>query len=186
MKFRVSKACASKACAGQRRTGALRGLLCGSLMALAALAGCSAVADARGVAIDPIDPIDPDASIAHPAPALPSRTEQLAAACNGCHGPGGTGSGAMPALAGSDAQELADTLERWRLRSEPNARDHVMVRFARSLTADDVEALARHYAALPGTDAGAAAASNAVTGPTRGAFTSTRGATGAVPGKARP
>lgn len=108
------------------------------LIALAPLAGCGAVADAAGGAGD------------RPAAAPPSRTALIAAGCNGCHGPDGTGSGAMPALAGSDAQELASTLERWRQRAEPNARDHVMVRFARSLRADDVEALAQHYAALPG------------------------------------
>jgi Cytochrome c553 len=80
------------------------------------------------------------------------RTERLAAACNGCHGPEGGGSGAIPTLAGQEAEVLAERLDTWR-GVEPAGRDHVMARFARGLTDDDVRALADHYAALAGPDA---------------------------------
>ena len=75
------------------------------------------------------------------------RSERLAAACNGCHGPHGRGSGAIPALAGQEADVLARQLTTWQGR-EPGGRDQVMERFVRGLTAADVRALADHYAAL--------------------------------------
>lgn len=87
------------------------------------------------------------------ATAAPDRTERLAAACNGCHGPEGRGSGAIPALAGEDRMRLAGLLNGWRV-AEPAGRDHVMARFARGLDEADVDALADHYAAAPGTPTG--------------------------------
>lgn len=80
------------------------------------------------------------------------RTERLAAACNGCHGPEGRGSGAIPTLAGQDAKVLAERLTIWR-EGEAVGGDHVMTRFARGLSPGDVDALAKHYAALAAPDA---------------------------------
>lgn len=79
------------------------------------------------------------------APEPPSRLERLAAGCNGCHGPGGRGSGAMPSLRARTPAWIADRLETWRADAQADGGDHVMVRFARALTPEDVEALAGHY-----------------------------------------
>jgi cytochrome c553 len=78
-------------------------------------------------------------------PEPPSRLERLAAGCNGCHGPGGRGSGAIPSLRARTPAWIAEQLETWRMDAEPDGRDHVMVRFARALTPEDVAALAGHY-----------------------------------------
>ena len=61
-------------------------------------------------------------------------------------------SGAIPTLAGQDAEVLAERLGDWR-EVPPAGRDHVMARFARSLEDADVRALADHYAALAAPDA---------------------------------
>lgn len=79
------------------------------------------------------------------APEPPSRLERLAAGCNGCHGPGGRGSGAIPSLRERTPGWLAEQLTHWRTDAAPDGRDHVMVRFARALTPEDVAALADHY-----------------------------------------
>jgi cytochrome c553 len=78
-------------------------------------------------------------------PEPPSRLERLAAGCNGCHGPGGRGSGAIPTLRARTPAWIAEQLETWRTDAEADGRDHVMVRFARALTPEDVAALADHY-----------------------------------------
>ncbi|MEE4360190.1 MAG: c-type cytochrome [Pseudomonadales bacterium] len=77
--------------------------------------------------------------------AAPARVERLAAACNGCHGPGGRGSEAMPSLRARSPEWIATRLETWRSSATPDGRDHVMVRFARALSAEDVAELAEHY-----------------------------------------
>jgi len=81
--------------------------------------------------------------------AAPDRSERLAAACNGCHGTDGRGSGAIPALAGGNKATMLANLRYWRGEAAPAGRDHVMVRFARGLNADDLEPLADYYARLP-------------------------------------
>lgn len=104
-----------------------------SLLLPVLLAGCAGTADSGTAA-------------SGAAAGLPGRTERLAAACDGCHGPGGRGSGAVPALAGRSATLLAARLNAWRTSDDVHGADQVMVRFAHGLSADDVDALASHYA----------------------------------------
>lgn len=81
---------------------------------------------------------------------LPSPAARWAAACNGCHGPDGRGSGAMPALRGQRAADLAAKLQYW--RDHPEAAEttgHVMARFAAALEPEVLRALADHYGTAP-------------------------------------
>ncbi|HSG88473.1 MAG TPA: c-type cytochrome [Pseudomonadales bacterium] len=114
-----------------------RGRLGIAVLGILALTACT-TADQGAIAGGSGDDLSP-----------PDRTERLAAACNGCHGVDGSGSGAMPALAGRDSAFLAARLRTWRDAGTGSGPDHLMVRFAQALDDTDIDALARHYAALP-------------------------------------
>jgi cytochrome c553 len=106
--------------------------------ALAALLGGCTTAD--GAAAEPAAP---------PTPEPPDLVERLAAACDGCHGPDGRGSGAVPPLAGWDAEHLAARLIAFHEMDDTSGGDHLMVRFAQPLEPALLRDLAEYYAGLP-------------------------------------
>lgn len=67
----------------------------------------------------------------------------LAAACNSCHGPDGRGSEALPALEGR--QDIGPQLTAWQQSNEAKGPQHLMIRLARALTDQNIEALHHHY-----------------------------------------
>jgi cytochrome c553 len=70
--------------------------------------------------------------------------------CANCHGPGGIGSGELyPYLAGQHAAYLNATLNAWRDGTRANDPTGQMPLIAKSLTPQDVQALAAYYAAQP-------------------------------------
>lgn len=71
-------------------------------------------------------------------------------ACVNCHGPGGVGSGELyPYLGGQHASYLSATLGAWRDGSRNNDPSAQMPLIAKSLTPQDVSAVAAYYAAQP-------------------------------------
>jgi cytochrome c553 len=71
-------------------------------------------------------------------------------ACDQCHGPGGRGVGPdFPPLAGQSADYLAKQLTSWQAGTRPPGPMGLMAVVARKLSADEVRAIADHYAALP-------------------------------------
>ena len=88
-----------------------------------------------------------------PAPSLfvagdPQRQINACASCHGIHGLGN--GGAIPPLAGQPAAYIAQQLEDWRRGRRRSDPDNVMVEIARSLTSEEVSALAAYASALPG------------------------------------
>jgi len=82
----------------------------------------------------------------------PSRGELLAAACNACHGVDGAGSGSVPPLrvpTPCATSRLESRLEAWREQPEADGAAHLMIRFARGLSPDDITALAAWYRPEP-------------------------------------
>ena len=75
--------------------------------------------------------------------------------CVACHGPGGVGVGdSFPPLAGQPAQYLSSQLTAWRQGTRKNDPNDLMGHIARSLSDDEIKAVAAYFAGL--TDTGAA------------------------------
>lgn len=71
-------------------------------------------------------------------------------ACDQCHGPGGRGVGPdFPPLAGQSSDYLGKQLLAWQSGTRPPGPMGLMAVIARKLSADEVRAIADHYAALP-------------------------------------
>lgn len=77
------------------------------------------------------------------SPAGPERGELLAVSCFSCHGPDGNSAGAMPSIAGKQADYIAERLRAWRDGSRPAT---VMNRLAKGYSDTDIEELARYFA----------------------------------------
>ena len=70
-------------------------------------------------------------------------------ACANCHGPGGVGEPPMyPYLAGLDAAYITSALNEWKNGSRRNDAGAQMATVASALSADDVAAVARYFAAM--------------------------------------
>lgn len=75
-------------------------------------------------------------------------------ACVTCHGPGGSGVGdSFPAIGGQSAQYLSAQLLAWQQKTRQNDPSDLMGHIARSLTADEVQAVSTYFASLTGTGA---------------------------------
>lgn len=88
-----------------------------------------------------------------PGPALPEVRPGVLAACTGCHGVDGRGRGQpdIPVLAGQRATYLAQSLRDYASGRRPSALMQVATA---SLTKEEIDCLAHHFAAMPGlTDA---------------------------------
>ncbi|AZF05563.1 c-type cytochrome [Pseudomonas sp. R5-89-07] len=82
--------------------------------------------------------------------ALQGAWERQIPACASCHGPGGVGVGdAFPPLAGQPAAYLAAQLNAWQNGARRNDPNDLMGHIAKSMTADEVQAVARYFASLP-------------------------------------
>lgn len=70
--------------------------------------------------------------------------------CDSCHGTGGIGSfPAIPYLAGQNAPYLSEQLFQWQLGARNNDPLDMMSYVAKTLSTEEVGALARYYASLP-------------------------------------
>lgn len=76
----------------------------------------------------------------------PERAAMLAGSCANCHGTEGRLSGAMPALAGRDANVLEDLLLSFKHEQNPEAT--VMDRLAQGYSDAELTALAEYFAGL--------------------------------------
>jgi cytochrome subunit of sulfide dehydrogenase len=74
----------------------------------------------------------------------PDRGAQLAASCASCHRLDGHDVG-IPPLAGSDAERLIDMMQAYRSNERPSLIMHAV---SLSLSADEIQAVARYMAAL--------------------------------------
>jgi cytochrome c553 len=72
-------------------------------------------------------------------------TAALAASCMACHGPQGISAGAIPSIRGLDASSMAAKLRGFR-KGEIDAT--VMTRIAKGYTVEELDVLARYFAAL--------------------------------------
>jgi cytochrome c553 len=77
----------------------------------------------------------------------PATAEALAAQCSGCHGDDGRGVGEFPALAGKQAEYIAQRMLDYKSGTLKNP---MMNMIAEALSDQDITALAAHYAALGG------------------------------------
>lgn len=78
------------------------------------------------------------------------RWSDMLPACDQCHGPGGQGvGGEFPALAGQGTTYLAKQLLAFKTGARPPGPMALMAQVSKKLSDDDVQAVARHYAALP-------------------------------------
>ena len=69
--------------------------------------------------------------------------------CVACHGPGGVGVGdVFPALAGQGPNYLAGQLRAWQQGTRKNDENDLMGHIARSLTEEEVVAVAQYFAEL--------------------------------------
>lgn len=84
-----------------------------------------------------------------PDAALPGLRPGTVAKCTGCHGADGQGRGQadIPIIAGQKAAYLLDALRRYQTNRRSSA---VMRQAAAQLRPDEMTALARHFAAMPG------------------------------------
>lgn len=93
----------------------------------------------------PVDPKDKGAWLAERgrwADGLP--------ACNACHGPGGAGVGEQfPAIARLDAGYMQAQIDAWKSGQRPPGPLGLMQGIAKKLSADDLAAVAQHYARRP-------------------------------------
>ncbi len=81
--------------------------------------------------------------------ALQGAWERQIPACVSCHGPAGVGvGGAFPPLAGQPAAYLAAQLVAWQSGTRRNDPNDLMGHIAKSLTAEEVQEVARYFAAL--------------------------------------
>jgi cytochrome c553 len=86
--------------------------------------------------------------------ALQGAWERQIPACVSCHGPGGVGVGdAFPPLAGQSAAYLAAQLNAWRSGTRHNDPNDLMGHIAKSLSAEEVQAVATYFASLSGQEA---------------------------------
>lgn len=69
--------------------------------------------------------------------------------CSQCHGNSDTTGAAIPRLAGQSAQYIADQLVAWREGERQNGPLGVMEQIAKSLTEDEIRAVALYYAQTP-------------------------------------
>lgn len=85
-------------------------------------------------------------------PPLPAGTDRLVASCAACHGADGRGRGApdIPVLGGQNPGYLAASLRAYRSGERASG---VMANAAAPLSDRDIDALARHFAAMPGLPA---------------------------------
>ncbi|MGA0777077.1 MAG: c-type cytochrome [Gemmobacter sp.] len=84
-------------------------------------------------------------SLALPAGAEGARGDMLAGSCAACHGPEGQSPGAIPAIAGIAAEDMARLLSEYRSGALEGT---VMNRIARGFTDDEIAAIAAYFAAL--------------------------------------
>ncbi len=93
-----------------------------------------------------------------PARALPPATREPVAAatsalyarsCESCHGVNGAGSANGPPLNGQPAFYLIQQLQDWQASKRRNDGDHVMLKAAQQLEADDIRQLSLFLAAIP-------------------------------------
>jgi cytochrome c553 len=85
--------------------------------------------------------------------ALQGAWERQIPACVSCHGPAGVGVGeAFPPLAGQPAAYLAGQLNAWQSGARHNDPNDLMGHIAKSLTADEVQAVAAYFASLSGQE----------------------------------
>lgn len=69
--------------------------------------------------------------------------------CVACHGPGGVGVGdTFPPLAGQGSKYLASQLRAWQQGTRKNDQDDLMGHIARSLTEEEIIAVADYFAGL--------------------------------------
>lgn len=81
--------------------------------------------------------------------ALQGAWERQIPACVSCHGPAGVGVGdAFPPLAGQPAAYLAAQLVAWQSGTRRNDPNDLMGHIVKSLTAEEVQEVARYFAAL--------------------------------------
>lgn len=81
--------------------------------------------------------------------ALQGAWDRQIPACVSCHGPAGTGVGdAFPPLAGQPAAYLSAQLLAWQNGTRRNDPDDLMGHIAKSLTPEEVQAVARYFASL--------------------------------------
>ncbi|WP_294736505.1 c-type cytochrome [uncultured Pseudomonas sp.] len=86
--------------------------------------------------------------------ALQGAWERQIPACVSCHGPAGVGIGdAFPPLAGQSAAYLAAQLNAWRSGTRHNDPNDLMGHVAKSLSAEEVQAVATYFASLSGQEA---------------------------------
>ncbi|NWE17095.1 c-type cytochrome [Pseudomonas yamanorum] len=86
--------------------------------------------------------------------ALQGAWERQIPACISCHGPAGVGVGdAFPPLAGQSAAYLAGQLNAWRSGTRHNDPNDLMGHVAKSLSAEEVQAVATYFASLSGQEA---------------------------------
>ena len=94
-------------------------------------------------------PIGPGAQLA-----LRGAWDRQIPECVMCHGPGGVGVGsAFPPLAGQSAAYLSAQLNAWRDGSRHNDPNDLMGHIAKSLTPDEVTAVAEYFATLGSQEA---------------------------------
>lgn len=83
------------------------------------------------------------------------RWEQGIPACVQCHGPGGVGIGDdFPSLAGQPARYLQDQLKAWRTGARTGDPMGLMAGIAKTLTGDDLAAVAEYFSVQSPTEAG--------------------------------
>jgi cytochrome c553 len=94
-------------------------------------------------------------------PATAERADASAAAlyakaCQSCHGIDARGTPQGPPLDGQPAFYLVQQLQDWQVSKRRNDADHVMVKAAQQLDAEEVRQLGLHLAAIPARPAAAA------------------------------
>lgn len=80
---------------------------------------------------------------ATPAMAQNANPQLLTVSCSGCHGPAGRSPGAIPAINGRTAQDLAAILRAFRANERPAT---IMNRIARGYSDEEIDAVAREIA----------------------------------------
>lgn len=86
--------------------------------------------------------------------ALRGAWERQVPECVSCHGPGGVGVGtAFPPLAGQPASYLVAQLNAWREGTRHNDPNDLMGHIAKSLSAEEVAAVADYFATLNSQEA---------------------------------
>ncbi|SOE17156.1 cytochrome c553 [Hoeflea halophila] len=81
--------------------------------------------------------------------ALAASGSDTVTACSQCHGGDETSGAAIPRLSGQSAQYIADQLIAWREGERANGPLNVMEQIAKSLSPDEIEAVALYYQQTP-------------------------------------